>query len=539
MKADVLVFNWVFAMSWLLLADSAVAQVFDERFDDWPIDLKIKGTVVISDAESVSQDHLKRCFAKAEDKTIAVIFDDALPADLWKSLEQTFKQTFRVSIDDANDLPDANIIAFYSKHGEAGTTSKWSLPVEQSMQRMFSEGKTLLLVGSGHDRLGARYFTGEAASPAKTVSGLSFLPDCLLKLNIDSWDAVQERFQGALASLPRHIGIGLERNTTLILEGRRFRVVGEGSAHFYIATCDHRPSRMFKLSERKSRSQSPSEWQVDLTEWRRDSMDRTLPAFPPPEVRLPRVENGTLVIVGGGGLPDGLMTQFVEYAGGTEKAKLVYIPCLEEEVYSAKKDIIQTWQSMGVRHTARLHTKDRRIANSDEPFLSPLRDATGIWFGGGRQWNLSDSYYGTTAHRLMKDVLRRGGVIGGSSAGASIQGRYLARATPIENFRIMAPGYERGGLGFLDGVAIDQHFSQRKRQSDMEELVKRYPQLLGIGIDEGTGLVVQESIAQVIGRGQAFFYDWQEPNSNAAPDIVPLSDGQSYDMEKRSPLMED
>ena len=93
------------------------------------------------------------------------------------------------------------------------------------------------------------------------------------------------------------------------------------------------------------------------------------------------------------------------------------------------------------------------VANTDEELLGALRGATGIWFGGGRQWNFADSYYGTEAHRLMKDVLHRGGVIGGSSAGASIQARYLARATPIQNFEIMAPGYERGGLGFLGGTS--------------------------------------------------------------------------------------
>lgn len=534
MKSKIIAFCCVFATSSILAAGNLVSQVFDERFEDWPVDLKIKGTVLISDSASISHDHLKRCFEKAEDKTIALIYEGSPPADHLKSFEQTFKQTFRVLFADVNDIPDADVFAFYP-NPLADTTNKSLLAIEQAMQRMFNEGKTLLVIGSGRDRLGAMYFSDEVTSHSKPVPGLKFLPDCLLKSNIENWEAVQNPFQVALASLPRHLGIGIERKTTLILEGRLFRVVGEGCAHFYLARSDHQPSRTFTLAERKSRSQRPSQWQVDLTEWRRDAIDRTLPAFPPPEVRLPRVENGTLVIVGGGGLPEGLMSQFVEHAGGTEDAKLVYIPCLEEEVYSAKKDIIQTWQFMGVRHTARVHTKDRLIANSDESFLAPLREATGIWFGGGRQWNLADSYYGTTAHRLMKDVLHRGGVVGGSSAGASIQARYLARATPIENFRIMAPGYELGGLGFLDGVAIDQHFSQRNRQRDMEGLVNRYPQLLGIGIDESTGVVVQKSIAKVVGRGQAFFYDRQKPRSTNELDYVALSDGEAYDLEKRTP----
>ena len=188
---------------------------------------------------------------------------------------------------------------------------------------------------------------------------------------------------------------------------------------------------------------------------------------------------------------------------------------------------------MGVTNASFLHTKDRVRANSDEAFLAPLKDATGIWFGGGRQWNLADSYYGTLAHQMMKDVVRKGGVIGGSSAGASIQARYLARATPIENFKIMAPGYERGGLGFISGVAIDQHFTQRGRHPDMTQLVNRYPQLLGIGLDEATAITVKGSIAQVSGRGKVHFYDRTQPVYPDRPDFVALEDGQSYDLAKR------
>jgi cyanophycinase len=187
---------------------------------------------------------------------------------------------------------------------------------------------------------------------------------------------------------------------------------------------------------------------------------------------------------------------------------------------------------LGVRSATVLHTKDRLQANSDEAFLAPLKDATGIWFGGGRQWNLADSYFGTRAHDLMQAVLDRGGVIGGSSAGASIQADYLARANPVANFDIMAPGYERG-LGFIEGVAVDQHFSQRGRQKDMSQLVARYPQILGIGIDEATALVVNRSQAEVVGRGQVFFYDRRIATAAGAPDFNAYGEGTIFDLAKR------
>jgi cyanophycinase len=277
---------------------------------------------------------------------------------------------------------------------------------------------------------------------------------------------------------------------------------------------------------------------VDLTQWRREAIDRTLPLFPPKDTVQPIVENGHLLIVGGGGLPSGLMDRFVELAGGIDNAKLVYVPCEEDDQVAEKHSTVEMWKRMGVKNATYIHTKDRNQANEDDSFLKPLVSATGIWFGGGRQWNLADSYYGTKAHRLMKQCVERGGVIGGSSAGASIQAAYLARATPIENFQIMAPGYERGGLGFLQGVAIDQHFSQRNRIPDMSQLVKTYPQLLGIGIDETTAIEVSASTAIVSGNGSVYFFDGTKRSEDDSPSFVKLRQGDRYDLILRSMIRE-
>src|SRR5690606_23155268 len=127
------------------------------------------------------------------------------------------------------------------------------------------------------------------------------------------------------------------------------------------------------------------------------------------------------------------------------------------------------------------HSRTDEIA--DQAFETALREATGVWFGGGRQWNFVDAYENTRAIELFHAVLRRGGVIGGSSAGATIQGEYLVRGHPLGNTVMMAEGYERG-FAFLPGVAIDQHFSQRQRQPDLLSVIQRHPRLLGIGIDE-------------------------------------------------------
>src|SRR5581483_7574670 len=149
--------------------------------------------------------------------------------------------------------------------------------------------------------------------------------------------------------------------------------------------------------------------------------------------------------------------------------------------------------------------------------LQALKEATGIWFGGGRQWRFVDAYEGTKALPLMWDVLKRGGAIGGTSAGATILGDYLCRGGVFDNFAIMYEGYERG-LGFLPGVAIDQHFTQRKRLGDMTALMKKFPQYLGIGIDENTTIIVRVSVAEVIGPYKVHFYDDSKPAEKGKPD---------------------
>jgi cyanophycinase len=151
-----------------------------------------------------------------------------------------------------------------------------------------------------------------------------------------------------------------------------------------------------------------------------------------------------------------------------------------------------------------LHTRDHKVADS-ESFVAPLRSARGVWFPGGRQWRLADSYLGTRTERELRAVLDRGGVIGGTSAGATIQGSYLARGDTRNNTIMM--GDHEVGFGYLRNVAIDQHLLRRNRQFDLIPVIEKHPQLLGIGIDESTAIVVRGDTAEVIGPSYVAVFD--------------------------------
>ncbi len=146
-----------------------------------------------------------------------------------------------------------------------------------------------------------------------------------------------------------------------------------------------------------------------------------------------------------------------------------------------------------------------------------------------------DSYEGTLSEKRFREVLDRGGVIGGSSAGASIQAEYMPRGHPLGNTVVAAEGYERG-FGYLPGCAVDQHFFARKRIADMTGLMKQYPQLLGIGIDEGTAIVVKGSTAEVIGKSKVGFFDPRTKPKEGEKDYVDVPSGGKYDLAKRKTL---
>lgn len=529
-----LVSGLLMVVCWLT-EHNVCGQTLTERFDDWPVRLKINGRLAIA-AELQDVRLLDELLTDSLNTAACLLITDDSPTPLVaKAYEQLFASLKSIPSDQLHAFEPASIPPFIAWHVNQWPLVPDALTATKREQLLawlanqLEAGKTIVVTGSGAQAVGKWVFSGnERSSP---VAGLDLFPDCVLQLNFSA-ERVKQTV-GRVKSRQRCVAIGLEPDTLLLLDGRKLRVAGAGRAWMILPRTSDLPSRIETLVARQGIGQPTSQWLADLTEWRRDAIDRTLEPFPPAEPQVPRVEQGTLMIVGGGGMPDGLMQRFIDLAGGAASAKLVYIPCEEREHAPLRSSIIDEWHGLGVAHTALLHTKDRQQANSDESFLAPLVDATGIWFGGGRQWNFADSYYGTRAHGLMKQVLLRGGVIGGSSAGASIQAQYLARATPIENFRIMAPGYERGGLGFLHGVAIDQHFTQRGRQADMTELVERYPQLLGIGIDEGTAIVVSESQAEVVGQGAVFFYDRKQAMSSEGTDYLQLTSGDNYDLATR------
>lgn len=238
---------------------------------------------------------------------------------------------------------------------------------------------------------------------------------------------------------------------------------------------------------------------------------------------------GALVLVGGAMRDPAIVERFIELAGGPE-APIVVIPTAGgAEHYDRYYPGLRMFREAGAVDLTVLHTTDREVAG-DPAFSAPLREARGVWFPGGRQWRLADAYLGTPVQEEIAGVLRRGGVVGGSSAGATILGSYLVRGDTATNTVMM--GDHEVGFGFLRDTAVDQHLLRRNRHFDLVEVIEAHPHLLGIGIDEDTAIVVEGDRFEVLGRSYVVIYDHRRLLDSGGRFYF-LGAGDQYDLRRR------
>lgn len=251
---------------------------------------------------------------------------------------------------------------------------------------------------------------------------------------------------------------------------------------------------------------------------------------------------GTLILTGGD--QETALKEFVELAGGPD-ANIVYIPTAASSL-RLPSGLIWEWlnndelpantpefkaelcKMFGIKNITILHTRNRKTANSED-FVKPLRSAKGVWISGGNAGRLSQAYLDTLTQRELQAVLERGGVIGGNSAGAIIQGSYTVRGNPNKPI-LMAKGSERG-FAFLTGVAVNPHLSEAMRQNELVTVIDVHPKLLGIGIDEKAAIVVTGDRFKVIGNGRVAIYDNTKHGNNW---YYWLETGQEFNLRTRS-----
>lgn len=419
-------------------------------------------------------------------------------------------------------LTEATAVWFGGGDQNTLTTPYLGTLVEKELKKLLERDGVIGGTSAGAAVMSAVMIAGGQGT-AKVGKGFGFLTHAVVDQHFLKRDR-SERLQGVLAKHPGLFGIGIDEQTAAIIRGRTLEVRGESYVVTILSAGAGRPLLATKLK---------SGDKADLIALSRAAIARTQQPWPAEKPPTPGVPKGTLIIGGGGNMPNDVMKRFVDAAGGVD-APIVFIPTAMDDPVPADPGEAKRLRSLGFKNVKILHTRKRSEAEKEE-FLAELRKAKGVWFSGGRQWRFVDAYLDTKAQKEFHGVLERGGVIGGSSAGASIQADYMVRGDPLGNIKPMAEGYERG-LAFLQGVAIDQHFFKRKREADMTAVMKAHPQLLGIGIDEQTAIVVRGEALEVVGVSKVAIYDRTRPLLAGQPDFEVLTAGMFYDMKQRKVL---
>ena len=374
--------------------------------------------------------------------------------------------------------------------------------VEQELQALLARGGVVGGTSAG-TAIQTHTMIQEGKDPPVVAQGFDFVPFAVSDQHFLKRERLPRLLQ-VLQSHEGHFGIGVDENTAVEIRGRELTVLGDSKALLVLAACAGREQRIVDLA---------AGGKADLVSWQRAARNRAEEPWPPAPMAEPRVVRGSLVIVGGGRIPKAVAERFVQLAGG-EAAKVVLVPAATPAGGRGRDPFAALLQELGVTDVRTMTATHPKEVTKEQ--LALLADATAVWFGGGRQWRLNDAFDGTPAVAAFHAVLARGGVIGGSSAGATIQAEFLVRGNPLGNTEMWCEGYERG-FGFLPGCAVDQHFLTRRRTGDLQALVAKLPQLIGLGIDEATAAIVQDSVLEVVGDSKLAVFDQRPREGRTQP----------------------
>jgi cyanophycinase len=256
---------------------------------------------------------------------------------------------------------------------------------------------------------------------------------------------------------------------------------------------------------------------------------------------------GPLIIIGGHEDKEGRRTILREVANRLDGGRLVLATVASHQPEGYFESYQGAFAELGVTDLVELYVRERS-ETLDEEKLRLFEGATGVFFSGGDQLRIASQIGDTPVEQRVREIHTRGGVIAGTSAGASVMSEtMLVKGTSGESYKIgdlhMAPG-----LGLVRDAIIDQHFAERGRFGRLLGAVAHNPRELGIGIDEDTAIVVEGTRFRVIGSGCVYVVDGAGVTHSNIAEARPeralsmydvrmhvLGEGDAFDLTSRRP----
>ncbi len=214
------------------------------------------------------------------------------------------------------------------------------------------------------------------------------------------------------------------------------------------------------------------------------------------------------MLIGGACQPQGAaLGAFITHARGREGGRIVGLTTASSNPAGSAREWMKAFDTAGAT-SVEIPVLDRRDLAQDRRIVRMIEEADGIFLGGGDQVHLVATLGGSRVDRALREAYARGATICGTSAGAAaLTETILAGGEPDEYGRMqdlhLGPGF--GLLGFR--ATIDTHFTQRRRLQRLFMVIAQNPEMLGLGIDEDTALVVQGHLGEVAGHGSVTFVD--------------------------------
>lgn len=327
----------------------------------------------------------------------------------------------------------------------------------------------------------------------------------------------QDRLLKVIEQHPELVGLGIDEGTALLVQDRKLSVLGESEVRICFARTDSREPLVESI---KAGDEADLGLLNRIASARLQQNSRAIV-----ENATPQVLDGTLVIVGGDDVPSVATQRFVAAAGGTD-ATIAFVSLDGDETKKADDEFMNELRRAGVKNIQRLQVNSRKQAN-DPQILALLKTVRGIWLSGARPHKFVDACLGTVAEQLCHDLLRRGGVIGGTAAGGLVQGDVLLKASPMPMKRMFVDGYDRG-FGFLPGVAISQSSKRGETLAEMTQLKHEHPQVVGLGIEDSTAMIVHGHEMEVVGDNQVSVFDGHSHTERTSPAMLHAGDRYNF-----------
>ncbi|TDG36714.1 cyanophycinase [Pedobacter changchengzhani] len=217
---------------------------------------------------------------------------------------------------------------------------------------------------------------------------------------------------------------------------------------------------------------------------------------------------GNLFIIGGGNRSDALIKQLVSTANLKAKDYIIILP-MASEIPDTGFKYISAQLKTQTNATIKNFNFSKHDVN-DKNWVDSLAGAKLIYILGGDQNRFMKSVLNTPVYTAIHKAFKNGATIAGTSAGAAVMSKYMITGKQLldsvykETFnKLWDKNVEfTEGMGLLENTIVDQHFLKRNRYNRLISAIAAHPDLVGVGVDESTAIIVHGNKATVAGDSQ-------------------------------------